>query len=158
MNPNIRAGLDEFMLALALKENDPDRKDLIIKHLGQAWKKDPGEVIYGQLLALYSLHNGKPDETLAIMEKVLQMKQSFREVGHSRLIAGMACDLMGNRQKALGYYRSIEDMKKEQPADPWFGMNWFLAAFADKYTQKPFTKENLSDQSANIDFVDPYME
>jgi len=65
---------------------------------------------------------------------------------------------MGNRQRALGYYRSIQDMKKEQPADPWFGMNWFLAAFADKYTQKPFTKENLSDQSANIDFVDPYME
>jgi hypothetical protein len=92
------------------------------------------------------------------MEKVLPMKQSFRELGHSRLIAGMACDLKGERQKALGYYQGIKDMKKEQPTDPWFGMNQFLAAFADKYSQQPFTEKNLSDQSANIDFVDPYME
>ncbi len=70
----------------------------------------------------------------------------------------MACDLMGEREKALDYYRSILDMKKEQLADTWFGMNRFLAAFADKYIMKPFTKENLSDQSADISFVDPYME
>jgi hypothetical protein len=158
INPNIRAGLDEFMLAFALKENDPDNKDQIIGHLDNALKKDQGEIIYGQLLALYSLHDGKPDEAFAMIEKVLKKKQSFRELGHNLLIAGMACDLMGEREKALGYYRSIEDMKKEQPADPWFGMNWFLAAFADKYILKPFTKENLSDQSAEISFVDPYME
>jgi hypothetical protein len=64
----------------------------------------------------------------------------------------MACDLMGEREKALGYYRSILDMKKDQPADPGFGMNWFLAAFAEKYIKKPFTKDNLSDQSAEISF------
>jgi hypothetical protein len=158
INPGVRAGLDEFMLALALKENDPDRKDQIISHLENAWEKDPDGIIYGQLLALYSLHDGKPEEALATIDKVLQKKQSFRELCHSRLIAGMACDLKGERQNALGYYRSIKGMKKVQPADPWFGMNWFLAAFADKYAQKPFTKENLSDQSANIDFIDPYME
>jgi isopenicillin-N N-acyltransferase-like protein len=157
-NPAVRAGLDEFMLALALKETDPDNKGQIIDHLNNAWKKDPGEIIYGQLLALYSLHDGKPEDAFADIEKVLNKKQSFRELGHSRLIAGMACDLMGEREKALGYYRSILDMKKDQPADPWFGMNWFLAAFAEKYIKKPFTKDNLSDQSAEISFVDPYME
>jgi len=37
-------------------------------------------------------------------------------------------------------------------------MNRFLLAFAGKYTRSPFTLENLADQSANIEFVDPYME
>ena len=157
-NPNIRAGLNEFMLAFALKENDPDRKELIMGHLEAAWKMDPGEVLYGRLLALYNLQDGKYDEALVIMEKVLPLKQSFRELGHSLLLAGIACDLKGERQKALGYYRDIKAMEKEQPADPWFGMNWFLAAFAEKYTRQPFTTKNLSDQSANIEFVDPYME
>jgi isopenicillin-N N-acyltransferase-like protein len=157
-DPNIRAGLNEFMLAYALKENDPDRKKLIMGHLGAAWKKDPGEVLYGRLLALYNLHDGKYDEALGIMEKVLPLKQSFRELGHSLLLAGIACDLKGERQKALGYYRDIKAMEKEQPADPWFGMNWFLAAFSEKYIRQPFTTKNLSDQSANIEFVDPYME
>jgi hypothetical protein len=86
-NPAVRAGLDEFMLALALKETDPDNKGQIIDHLNNAWKKDPGEIIYGQLLALYSLHDGKPEDAFADIEKVLNKKQSFRELGHSRLIA-----------------------------------------------------------------------
>jgi hypothetical protein len=158
LNPNIRAGLDDFMKALALKENDPDKKDLIIRLLDEAWKKDPGEVTYGRLLALYGMHDGKYDEALAIMDKVLQIRQSFRELCHSRLITGMVCDLKGDRQKALSYYGSIVDMKKNQPEDPWFGMNRFLSAFADKYTRQPFTKKNLNDQSANIEFIDPYME
>jgi hypothetical protein len=157
-NPAVRAGLDEFMLALGLWENDPDNKDAITGHLDNAWKKDPGEILYGQLLALYGLHDDKPENAYADIEKVLNKRQSFRELGHSRLIAGMACDLMGEREKALTYYRSILDMKKEQPADPWFGMNRFLAAFAEKYIQKPFTKDNLSDQSADIAFADSYME
>jgi tetratricopeptide (TPR) repeat protein len=146
------------MLALGLWENDPDNKDAITGHLDNAWKKDPGEILYGQLLALYGLHDDKPENAYADIEKVLNKRQSFRELGHSRLIAGMACDLMGEREKALTYYRSILDMKKEQPADPWFGMNRFLAAFAEKYIQKPFTKDNLSDQSADIAFADSYME
>ncbi len=157
-NPAVRAGLDEFMLAFALKETDPDKKDEIIGHLVNAWNKDPDEILYGQILALYGLHDGKPEEAYADIEKVLNKKQSFRELGHNRLIAGMACDLMGEREKAVAYYRSILDMKKEQPADPWFGMNRFLEAFAEKYIRKPFTKENLSDQSADISFIDPYME
>jgi tetratricopeptide (TPR) repeat protein len=157
-DPNIRAGLNEYMQAYALKENDPDRKELIMGHLGAAWKKDPAEILYGRLLALYNLHDGKYDEALAIMEKVLRLKQSFREQCHSRLIAGIACDLKGERQKALGYYHDIKTMEREQPADPWFGMNRFLAALAEKYIRQPFTTKNLSDQSANIDFVDPYME
>jgi tetratricopeptide (TPR) repeat protein len=154
----VRRGLDEFMKAYALKEADPENKDRIIGFIQAAWARDPAEPHYGKLLAKYYLHAGNYDEALAVMGKVLSLKQSFREKGNSFLITGMIHDIKGERQEALGYYRRIDEMARVKQGDPWFAMNRFLLAFAGKYTRSPFTLENLADQSANIEFVDPYME
>jgi predicted choloylglycine hydrolase len=154
----IRLGLDEFLKAYALREADPDTTGPIIDSLKAAWRIDPYEPHYGKLLAKYHLHAGRYDDALAVMEKVLPLKQSFREQCASALLAGMILDIKGERKKALGYYARIGELAKAKHDDPWFAMNRVLQAFAAKYTKSPFSAENLSDQSANIEFVDPYME
>jgi len=157
-NERIRSGLDEFMKAFALKEENPDDTDRIMGFLEAACAEDPREPYYGKLLAKYCLHAGRYDEALAAVEKGLPLQQSFRETASGWLLTGMILDIKGERQRALECYRRIAEKTRAKQDDPWFAMNRLLQAYAEKYTRSPFGVKDLADMSANIEFVDPYME
>lgn len=157
-NIKIRQGLDEFMKAFSLFEADPEKTSIIIDHIKSAWNIDPGESHYGRVLAKYYLHAGDYKEAQRTIERVLMLKQSFREKCNSLLISGMIHDIIGERQKALDCYSRIEYLAKEKQEDSWFSMNQFLLAVARQYTLSPFCIENLPDKAAEIEFVDPFME
>jgi isopenicillin-N N-acyltransferase-like protein len=154
----VRQGLNVFMKAFALNEKDPDNTKPAIDLIKSAWKLDPGESHYGRLLTKYQLHAGNYDQALAAIEKVLPLKQSFREKCDTYLLAGMIHDIKGERQKALGFYARIIELSKVKQDDSWFAMNRLLLAYAEQYSKSPFTAKNLSDKSAEIAFVDPYLE
>lgn len=157
-NERIRSGLDGFLKAFALKEENPDDTDRIMGFLEAACAADPLEPCYGKLLAKYYLHAGRYDEALAAVEKVLPLQQSFRETGSGWLLTGMILDLKGERQRALACNRRIEEMTRAKQDDPWFAMNRLLEAYAEKHARTPFAAKDLADLPANIEFVDPYME
>lgn len=157
-NRKIRRGLDEFMKAFALHEADPANTSLIMDHLKVAWGIDPDESHYGRVLAKYHLHAGNYKEALRTIERVLTLKQSFREKCNSLLIAGMIHDISGERQKALDCYARLGELAKEKQVDSWFAMNQFLLAVARQYSKVPFGVKNLSDKPAEIEFADPFLE
>ncbi len=150
--------LAKFMEAYGINERDPDNKEGIIQALKGALAIDQEESHYSRLLAKLLIHRGEYDGARAVMEQALKSRQSFRERAHSFLIMGMVSDLTGRRDDALSWYGRVRELADSQPEDPWFAMNRFVLAFADKYAKYPFTVGNLSDQAASPDFIDPYME
>ncbi len=147
------------MKAYALHEQNPDgdqgKRAALMR---EAWDIDPEESHYGRIIAKQYIHAGKYDEALNVIRKTLKLRQSFREICHSRLITAITYDLKGERETALKIYREIEALSEQKQEDDWFGMNRFMLGFVRKYMKHPFTKDNLGDESVAVDYIDPLME
>jgi len=157
--PEKRKGFFKFMEAYALHEENPDGDlEKMAALVQEAWRIDPEESHYGRIIAKQYIHAGEYDKALNTINKTLKLQQSFRETCHSRLIEAMTYDLKGEREKALTIYRDIEALSEQKLDDDWFAINRFMLGFVRKYMKQPFTKDNLSDESAEVDFIDSLME
>jgi len=151
-NQNKRLGMQKFNKAFVLFENNPDNVDNIINLIREASELDVDEVIYYQMIAKFLIHQGFYDDAISTAEKTLSLKQSLNEMAHNYLILGILNDLKGYRQKALSYYKKIENLINQKTDDPWFVVNKMIGAFTQKYVKNPFSKRQLNDRSVLIDF------
>ncbi|MHA1687831.1 MAG: C45 family autoproteolytic acyltransferase/hydrolase [Promethearchaeota archaeon] len=151
-NENKRKGMEFFNQAYILYEKYVKITKEIKVFIQKALEMDPEEVIYYQMLAKISIHEGHYNEGIEFLNKALPLKQSANEKAHDMLLLGILHDLKGERDKALAYYNEIDVLIENEPRDLWFRINRVIKAFSEKYKKYPFSKKNLGDRCVLIEF------
>lgn len=151
-NPNKRESMEYYHNAHMLYEKHLKPNEEIISFIRKALEKDPDEIIYYQVLAKIMIKLKQYNEGMELIKNALEKTQSANEKAHNTLLLGILYDLLGDRNKALSTYETIDSLIEAEPKDPWFRINRVIKAFSEKYTIRPFSDKDLGDRCVSIEF------
>lgn len=140
-----KEGLDKYMRAYIVYEDDFDNKDEAIEYLKSAIEVDPTEPIYYRMVARLLIHKGQYSEAEGFLLDSLEFPQSKNETAQTYLLLGQAYDLLGERDEALSMYHEIFELKENEGEDYFTSINDMLFGLALGYSDSPFLEEDIGD-------------
>jgi hypothetical protein len=127
-----------------------------LDRIGEAISIKPDEATYRRVAAKILLRQGDPGAASEHLGETLGCVQSPSELAQAHMLMGFASDLLGNRGAAQSRYREALKVADSAGEGILSCVNRFVVADARKFSETPFTPDDLGRIELNFDNTSKY--